>query len=108
LHERFSLAAGVQSQRRGVEDAALVDQAMRELGARGRELAPVEDVRRRSVRAALADLEAGLYSNTWPASPEARARAAREVESWAESELGSLDAVREDRCRIAWRAYDIA
>ncbi|CAN5565895.1 class I SAM-dependent methyltransferase [soil metagenome] len=107
VHERFAASAGLPSRRAGAEDASEVDEAMRALGAGIRELAPVKDVRRLSVGSAIDDLEAGLYSNTWSASPDVRRRAAGATRCWAQEELGDLDEVRDETRVIAWRAYDL-
>jgi SAM-dependent methyltransferase len=107
LHERFAREARLPSRRPGAQDADDVDQAMTALGARGRVLPPIHDVRRLSAAQAIDDLEAGLYSNTWTAPPEVRARAATVLRRWARTELGNLDDPRTERRTIAWRAYDL-
>jgi ubiquinone/menaquinone biosynthesis C-methylase UbiE len=81
VNERFAAAAGLPDRRAGAQNADEVAGALTTMGARVRALPTIEDVRRISVRRTIADLEAGLYSNTWSASAETRGRAARDAMS---------------------------
>ena len=105
--ERFSRAAGTWPPFVGVTEIREVDRAMERLGASSRRLAEVHDARETSVSAALAALEQGIYSFTWSASPEARARASEDVRRWAEERFDDLDEVRRDRVPMTWHAYDL-
>ncbi|MFN2490769.1 MAG: class I SAM-dependent methyltransferase [Actinomycetota bacterium] len=107
LIERFADACGVALRPTGSAFARDIDAAMAELGAAPRRLPAVEDVHSASVSGKLGELEDGLYSFTWAAAPEARARVAAELRRWAQDDLGDLETPRQVMTVITWSAYDL-
>lgn len=108
LRTFFHEHAGVAPYGRlGVRDSASVDDAMRGLGARSRELVTITDPRTTTVAAIIDHLELGIHSSNANMPSELRVRAAEATRDWAAARYGSLDEpVRRERA-VTWHAYDI-
>jgi ubiquinone/menaquinone biosynthesis C-methylase UbiE len=110
IHERFALAAGMEtSDPVGLawSDSDSLDEAMRALGATPRALPTFNDVEHGTAEDFMVALEQNLHSWQWSLPEDVRRRAAAETRAWAEAEYGPLDAVPRIEHTIAWRAYDV-
>ena len=97
----------IGGRRPGMQDPSEVDAALVDLGARLRQLDPIEARRRITLGQTIDDLEAGLWSATWKATQEQRSEAAARLRPWVEDSFGPLDEEREITWAIRWRAYDL-
>lgn len=103
---RFKDVAGVTDWPRGVADPDQVDDALTDLGARVRPLAPVIEVVDSTLEHHIGLLERGIYSVTWGLDEETRRAAAEDLRGWAEERYGSLTKMRRMEITHIWRAYD--
>jgi ubiquinone/menaquinone biosynthesis C-methylase UbiE len=97
----------IGGRRPGLGGSSELDEAFAELGASLRELPRIEVHQRITFGQTIADLESGLWSATWNASPEQRSAAAARLRPWVEHSLGPLHEEREISWEICWRAYDL-
>ncbi|HEY7763219.1 MAG TPA: class I SAM-dependent methyltransferase [Actinomycetota bacterium] len=110
LQERFLAAAGDLPIAVGLrpDDPERLEQAMAALGATCRVLPVVRGRRTLTISAFLRNMERGLYTWTWAASPRTRRHAVREVRRWARRNIGRLDRPVEPEFEIEWRAFRLA
>ncbi|MGH2755462.1 MAG: class I SAM-dependent methyltransferase [Actinomycetota bacterium] len=107
MQRTFCDAAGIDMTHPGVNHISQVDEAMRELGAPGRWLPEVVEVRRRRYGEFLEGLEDGLWSFTWRTDDAGRRAGAEAVRAALAAGGRSPDDVTESTHRIRWRAYDL-
>ncbi|HET9310647.1 MAG TPA: class I SAM-dependent methyltransferase [Actinomycetota bacterium] len=107
LQERFLTAAGGLPIAVGLrpDDPERLEQVMAAHGATGRVLPVVRGRRTLTISAFLRNMERGLYTWTWAASPRTRRHAVREVRRWARRNIGKLDRPVEPEFEIEWRAF---
>jgi len=107
LQERFLEAAGGLPVAVGLrpDDPERLERVMASKGAQGRTLPVVRGQRTLTIAAFLRNMERGLYTWTWAASPAQRHRAVREVRRWAHRHIGRLDRPVESEFEIEWRAF---
>ena len=107
LQERFLAAAGDLPIAVGLrpDDPESLERAMAPHGATGRVLPAVRGRRTLTIAAFLRNMERGLYTWTWAASPATRRRAVRKVDRWARRHIGRLDRPVEPEFEIEWRAF---
>lgn len=110
LQERFLTAAGGLPIAVGLrpDDPEGLEQAMAAHRATGRVLPVVRGRRTLTISAFLRNMERGLYTWTWAASPRTRRHAVREVRRWARRNIGKLDRPVEPEFEIEWRAFRLA
>lgn len=107
LQRAFYSAAGARAWPPGMDGIEELDADMRARGNRVRALPAQEEQRTFTVRRSLALLEEGIYSACWTLDDATRARAAEYARSWAEANLGDLDAPRTITEVMVWRVYDL-
>lgn len=105
--QAFADRAGARLHPDGLQDILDLDEHMESLGLTRRELATINDHREVTWERVVSDLEAGLYSWTWPVEASVRERAAHATRRWIESELGSLSEPREIFLELPWVSYDV-
>ena len=107
LQERFLHAAGDLPMAVGVrpDDPESLERAMAAHGAEGRVLPVVRGRRTLTIAGFLKNMERGVYTWTWAASPLMRRRAVWEVRRWAHRNVGKLDRPVEPMFEIEWRAF---
>jgi ubiquinone/menaquinone biosynthesis C-methylase UbiE len=107
LQERFLRAAGGLPVAVGLrpDDAASLEHELAGHGATGSVLEPVRGQRTLTVSSFLENMERGVYTWTWAASPTVRRHAVRSVRRWARRHLGRLDRPVESEFAIEWRAF---
>ncbi len=107
LQERFLRAAGDLPVAAGLrpDDAESLRSAMASYGATSRALPPVRGLRTLTIAAFLRNMERGLYTWTWAASPATRHRAVTQVRHWARRNIGRLDRPVEPEFEIEWHAF---
>lgn len=105
---RFRDEAAVKDWPRGPNDAAELDDRMRELGTRPRALPPVIETRTGTLEENIRALEDGIFSVTWGVELELRKSAANATRRWAEETFGSLTEERTFSHPHEWRAYDVS
>lgn len=88
-------------------DTASLDRAMKERGARFRELPAVVVRDEVTLREYVRDVGGNAYSWTWRLDDAARARAVAVVRAWGERRFGGLDEPIDPEVSISWRAYDL-
>jgi ubiquinone/menaquinone biosynthesis C-methylase UbiE len=110
LQERFLHHAGDLPIAVGLrpDDPEGLVRAMASHGATGRALPVVRGLRTLTISAFLKNMERGLYTWTWAASPATRRRAVREVRRWARHHVGRLDRPVEPEFEIEWWAFRLA
>jgi SAM-dependent methyltransferase len=110
LQERFLTAAGGLPIAVGLrpDDPETLDRAMAAHGATGRVLPVVRGTRTLTIASFLRNMERGVYTWTWAATPAVRRKAVREVRRWARRNIGRLDRPVEPEFEIEWRAYRLA
>ncbi len=108
VQRHFTKAAGIVTAKQfvGVRHVEELDEAMLALGAQARPLQALTDRRPSTFEELIAQLEDGLWSFTWSATPETRAKAAAETRAWTESRYGPLDTEVFHELQVSWRAYD--
>ncbi len=109
LERRFLAEAGVERAHVGLDhDVDQLDEAMGELGATMRTLAPIDaGAAMKSFEDLLRAYEEGLFSFTWQIPEKTRRRASASVRSWAEERFGDLHERRSVPAIVTWRAYDL-
>jgi len=107
LQERFLHAAGDLPMAVGVrpDDPESLERAMAAHGAEGRVLPVVRGRRTLTIAGFLKNMERGVYTWTWAASPLMRRRAVWEGRRWAHRNVGKLDRPVERMFEIEWRAF---
>lgn len=108
IQRRFAELAGVDRRPPGLDWADFdgLDAEFRRHGAEVGQLEPFEDHDSESVEEYLQHLADNRYSWTWPATDEARRRAAVEVRAWAESEYGPIeDHLSGGTYTVQWHSY---
>jgi SAM-dependent methyltransferase len=110
LQERFLHHAGDLPIAVGLrpDDPEGLVRAMASHGATGTVLPVVRGRRTLTISAFLKNIERGLYTWTWAASPATRRRAVREVRRWARHHVGRLDRPVEPEFEIEWWAFRLA
>lgn len=84
-----------------------VEEALRELGARERELPRVSTSRTTTLGALIDGLAAGHWSWTWGVPDATLHRAAEATRAWTRAEHGPLDAALQIDSEVVWRAFDL-
>jgi len=110
LQERFLHAAGDLPLSVGLrpDDPDGLQAAMAARRADGRPLPVVRGTRTLTIAGFLRNMERGVYTWTWAASPKVRRRAVREVRRWARQHLGRLDRPVEPEFEIEWWVFRMA
>jgi len=88
-------------------DGTDVAEAFARHGAQERVLRPVHISRTITVGAVLHELESNQWSWTWSLPDDVVHRAAALTRSWAETEIGPLDAEHLVETQVSWRAYEL-
>jgi ubiquinone/menaquinone biosynthesis C-methylase UbiE len=108
IQERFRAETGLAEEPRiGIRSQEDVEEAMRDLGARARDLPAVRSWRLVRAEDGIASLEAGEYSWEWGIDPEVLRRSAAATRRWARREFGPLDRPRRQGITIRYRAFDL-
>ncbi len=108
IQRRFAELAGIDRRPTGIDwaDFEGLDAEFLRHGASVGELEPFDDHDAESIAEYLEHLAENRYSWTWPATEEARRRAAVEVRAWAEAEYGPIeDHLSGGTYTVQWRSY---
>lgn len=92
----------------GVRDSALVDDALAEMGWRGRALPPVVSTQQLTLGRLIDRMERGISSSERSISPAARRRGWAETRRWAACDVGPLDQTVELRRTLVWHVFQRA
>jgi ubiquinone/menaquinone biosynthesis C-methylase UbiE len=110
IRERLTSELGLswhQHQWVGLRDIGELNEFMRSLGARARELPTLIDRRQRSVEEWIEQLQLWLHGTAASPDQEQAASALRVVKEWAQARFGSLEGTLSMERLITWHAYDL-
>jgi ubiquinone/menaquinone biosynthesis C-methylase UbiE len=110
IRERLTSELGLSWHRPqwvGLRDIGELDEFMRSLGARARELPTLVDRRQRSLEEWIEQLQLWVHGSGAPPDQEKTASALRAVQEWARERFGSLEGTLSMERVITWHAYDL-
>jgi hypothetical protein len=107
IQHYFAQSGGLDATHPGANEIADVEAEFARHGAAVRLLPEVADDRSGSLGELIDLLEAGIFSFTWPMTPEQRTRGAEATRIWARQRFGDLNERRTDQWLVSWRAFDV-
>jgi SAM-dependent methyltransferase len=110
IRERLASELGASWDRRqwvGLQDIGELNEFMRSLGARARELPTLVDRRQRSVEGWIEEAQLWLQGRTPLPHQGQTASALKAIREWAHARFGSLEEMLSIERLITWHAYDL-